>query len=180
MQRIGTGFDAHRLISGKPLVLGGVKIPFDQGLEGHSDGDALLHAITDALLGALALGDLGMWFPATQQYHNADSRELLKTVAKHADQQGYRLGNLDATICAQEPQLAIFLPQMQTEIARCFPHANPQQVSIKATTTDHLGFTGRKEGICAMAVILMKKSSFLLPLKSFQYVQEWFGFHRQS
>ena len=176
MQRIGTGFDSHRLISGKPLVLGGVKIPFEKGLEGHSDGDALLHAITDALLGALALGDLGMWFPATKEYQNADSRELLKAVTKHAYKKGFRLGNLDATICSQAPKLAEFLPLMQTEITKCFPYAKLQQISIKATTTDHLGFIGRKEGICATAVILMKQP---LLLKSFEYVQEWFGFRLQ-
>ncbi len=179
MQRIGIGFDAHQLVLGRPLILGGVKIPFEKGLKGHSDGDALLHAITDALLGALTLGDLGMWFPATKKYEGADSRELLKTVTEYAHQRGFRLNNLDATICAQEPKLADFLPQMQQEIVQCFPSATPQQISIKATTTDHLGFTGRKEGICATAVILMKQPFFWQFLKSCEHVLGKFGVRQQ-
>jgi len=153
--RIGNGFDVHALVAGRPLVIGGVKIPFDRGLAGHSDADVLLHAIADALLGALALGDLGRHFPDTDpRWKNADSRTLLRDVFKLVMNQGYRIGNVDATIIAQAPRMSPHVEAMRRNIAddlRC----DVERVSVKATTTERLGFAGREEGIAALATVLV-------------------------
>lgn len=153
--RIGNGFDAHALVPGRALVLGGVTIPFDRGLEGHSDADVLLHAIADAILGALALGDLGAHFPdGDPRFKDADSRALLRHVASLAEMQGYGIGNVDATVVAQAPRLAPFVGAMRERIAADLSCAI-DVVSVKATTTDRLGFAGRGEGIFALATVLL-------------------------
>lgn len=153
--RIGNGFDVHALVAGRRLVLGGVTIPYERGLAGHSDADALLHAICDAILGALGAGDLGSHFPDTDPaYKDADSRTLLRRVWQRAVAAGYVLGNVDATVIAQSPRLAPHVAQMITNIAAdC--DARADQVSVKATTTEHLGFAGRGEGIAALASVLL-------------------------
>lgn len=152
--RIGQGFDVHAFASGRRLVIGGVAIPHDKGLEGHSDADVLLHAICDALLGAAALGDIGRHFPDSDPaYAGADSRRLLREVKKKLG--GYRIVNVDATILAQAPRMAPHLPQMTANIASDLGIA-PGAVSIKATTTEHLGFIGRSEGIAAQAIALIE------------------------
>jgi 2-C-methyl-D-erythritol 2,4-cyclodiphosphate synthase len=154
--RIGQGFDVHALVPGRRLVLGGVTIPFERGLEGHSDADVLLHAITDALLGALALGDIGTHFPDTDaRLANADSRALLRAVAAMVVSAGYGIGNVDATIVAQAPRMAPHVDAMRANIARDLG-CDIGRVSVKATTTERLGFTGRGEGIAAMAVALLE------------------------
>ena len=154
--RIGTGYDVHALIEGRPLVLGGVTIPHARGLVGHSDADVLLHAISDALLGALALGDIGAQFPDTDaRWKGADSRVLLRHVAALVGGRGYEIGNVDATIVAQAPKLAPHIAAMRAHIAadlRCAV----EDVSVKATTTERLGFAGREEGIAAEAVVLLR------------------------
>jgi 2-C-methyl-D-erythritol 2,4-cyclodiphosphate synthase len=153
MIRFGQGFDVHQLGGTGPLILGGISIPYEQGLIGHSDADVLLHTITDAILGALALGDIGKHFPDTDmKYKGADSAELLSHVWDLVGEKGYMLGNVDATIIAQKPKMAPYIPQMVERIAQLL-HADKQQVNVKATTTEQLGFTGRKEGIAAMAVV---------------------------
>lgn len=153
--RIGHGYDVHRLTEGRPLILGGVRIPWDRGLLGHSDADVLLHAIMDALLGAAALGDIGHLFPDTDEtYRGIDSMILLSRVAQVIDTAGYEIENLDATLLAQEPRLAPYIPQMRQRIAKVLK-IRVDQVSVKATTEEHLGFTGRKEGIAAHAVCLL-------------------------
>ena len=153
--RIGNGFDAHAFAAGRPLVLGGVTIPFDRGLAGHSDADVLLHAIADAILGALALGDLGRHFPDTDpQWKGADSRKLLRGVAAMMQAQRYVVGNVDATIVAQSPKLAPYVAAMRANIAADVG-CDPSQVSVKATTTERLGFTGREEGIAVLASVLL-------------------------
>jgi 2-C-methyl-D-erythritol 2,4-cyclodiphosphate synthase len=153
--RIGNGFDVHAFVPGRPLVIGGVTIPFDRGLEGHSDADVLLHAIADAALGALALGDLGTHFPDTDtRWKGADSRLLLRHVISLVRQRGYVVANVDSTVVAQVPRLAPFIGQMRSLIATELACAI-EQISIKATTTEHLGFTGREEGIAAMASVLL-------------------------
>lgn len=155
--RIGHGYDVHCLVEGRKLILGGVDIPWEKGLLGHSDADVLLHAISDAILGALALGDIGKHFPDTDpQYKGADSRKLLRHVMELADRKGYRLGNLDATIVAQRPKLAPSIPEMHTNIAADLD-ADIDRVNVKATTTEKLGFAGRGEGIAAYAVVLMER-----------------------
>jgi 2-C-methyl-D-erythritol 2,4-cyclodiphosphate synthase len=155
--RIGHGFDVHKLGGEGPLTLGGVKIPYQLGLVAHSDGDVVLHAITDALLGALALGDIGKHFPDTDNsYRGIDSRQLLRHAYQLVEAKGYKLGNLDVTIIAQEPKMQPHIPQMRINIADDL-QAHFEQVSIKATTTEKLGFTGRKEGIACEAVILLVK-----------------------
>ena len=156
--RIGNGFDVHALVAGRRLVLGGVTIAYERGLAGHSDADALLHAICDAILGALAAGDLGAHFPDTDTAHkDADSRTLLRRVWQRASAAGYSLGNIDATIIAQAPRLAPHLEQMIANIAAdC--EARADQVNVKATTTEHLGFAGRGEGIAALASVLLVKT----------------------
>jgi 2-C-methyl-D-erythritol 2,4-cyclodiphosphate synthase len=152
--RIGQGFDVHALVAGRRLVIGGVAIPYEKGLQGHSDADVLLHAICDALLGAAALGDIGRHFPDTDPaYAGADSRRLLREVRKKLA--GYRIVNLDATILAQAPRMAPHVPQMIANIASDLG-IEPGAVSIKATTTEHLGFIGRAEGIAAQAVALIE------------------------
>jgi 2-C-methyl-D-erythritol 2,4-cyclodiphosphate synthase len=153
--RIGNGFDAHALVAGRGLVLGGVTIPYERGLEGHSDADVLLHAICDAILGALGAGDIGAHFPDTDAaYKDADSRALLRRVWQRAIAAGFVIGNIDATVIAQAPRLAPHVAQMVANIAAdC--DARAEQVNVKATTTEHLGFTGRGEGIAAMASVLL-------------------------
>lgn len=155
--RIGHGYDVHRLVPGRPLVLGGVTIPHDLGLDGHSDADVLLHAMMDAVLGALALGDIGQHFPDTDsQYSGVSSLKLLEQVVSLMADKGYVLGNMDATVLAQHPRLSPFIPAMRTTIAAAFG-TTADNVSIKATTEEHLGFTGRCEGIVAHAVCLLMK-----------------------
>jgi 2-C-methyl-D-erythritol 2,4-cyclodiphosphate synthase len=153
--RIGQGFDVHALVTGRRLVLGGVTIPCERGLEGHSDADVLLHAIADALLGAAALGDLGRHFPDTDaQWQDADSRALLRQVRDLVAAQGYVVGNVDATIVAQAPRLAPYAQAMRANIAADL-QCDVARVSVKATTTEHLGFAGRGEGIAALASVLI-------------------------
>jgi 2-C-methyl-D-erythritol 2,4-cyclodiphosphate synthase len=153
--RIGHGFDVHRLVEGRRLVIGGVDIPYERGLLGHSDADVLLHAIADAVLGALGRGDIGHHFPDTDPaYKDADSAQLLAHVWALAEADGYRLGNLDATVLAQAPKLAPYIPRMRARIAALLK-ADVGQVNIKATTTEGLGFVGRREGIAAQAVVLL-------------------------
>lgn len=157
--RIGQGYDVHKLAEGRDLVLGGVIIPHDFGLDGHSDADVLLHAISDALLGSLALGDIGKHFPDTDPaFKNADSRKLLRNVYKLIKEEGYRVVNIDTTVIAQQPKLAPYIKEMRNNIAGDLD-INIQQVSIKATTSEQLGFEGRQEGISAHAVVLISKSN---------------------
>jgi 2-C-methyl-D-erythritol 2,4-cyclodiphosphate synthase len=153
--RIGQGFDVHQLVEGRKLVIGGVEIPYDKGLLGHSDADVLLHAICDALLGAAALGDIGRHFADTDaQYKNMDSRILLREVARMVANEGFRIGNVDATIIAQAPKVAPHIPAMIANIASDLGIAM-NAVNVKATTTEKLGYAGRGEGIAAQAVALL-------------------------
>ncbi|WP_019530501.1 2-C-methyl-D-erythritol 2,4-cyclodiphosphate synthase [Dasania marina] len=153
--RIGHGYDVHRFCDGDEIVLGGVRIPYEQGLLAHSDGDVLLHALADALLGACALGDIGKHFPDTDaQYAGADSRELLRHVYSLVKQEGYQLLNADITVIAQAPKLSPHTDAMRSYIAADLS-ATIKQINVKATTTEKLGFTGRKEGIAAHAVVLL-------------------------
>lgn len=153
--RVGQGFDVHALVTGRKLVIGGVDIPNDKGLDGHSDADVLLHALCDALLGAGALGDIGRHFPDTDsRYKNADSRMLLREVSRLVQEAGYRIVNIDATIIAQAPKMAPHIPSMVNNIAADLGLSHGQ-VNIKATTTEGLGYTGRGEGIAAEAVVLL-------------------------
>ncbi len=157
MIRIGHGYDVHKLVEGRDLILGGVKIPHTLGLLGHSDADVLLHAISDSLLGALALGDIGKHFPDTDpRYKGADSLELLRHVVRLIHENGYAVGNLDAVILAQKPKLAPHIPQMRENIAKVC-EISADRVSVKATTEERLGFTGREEGISAHCVVLLQK-----------------------
>jgi 2-C-methyl-D-erythritol 2,4-cyclodiphosphate synthase len=155
--RIGHGFDVHKLVEGRQLILGGVTIPHDLGLLGHSDADVLLHAICDAILGALALGDIGKHFPDTSaEFAGIDSRKLLRHVVGLMHEKGYCVGNLDATILCQKPKLAPHIPQMVARIAEdCQVEAG--RINVKATTTEKLGFEGRGEGISAHTVVLLAK-----------------------
>ena len=154
--RIGHGYDVHRLVPGRKLILGGVEIPFERGLDGHSDADVLVHAIMDALLGAAALGDIGKHFPDTDStYENADSLVLLAEVCRILSNAGFEIENIDSTIAAQSPKLAPFIEQMRENISRTLG-LELSRVSVKATTTEKLGFEGRKEGISAYAVCLLK------------------------
>lgn len=154
--RIGHGYDVHRLAEGRPCVLGGVRIPFEKGPEGHSDADVPVHALMDAILGALALGDIGQMFPDTDPaYKGADSLMLLRRVMEEARRRGYRLGNADITIVAQAPKLQPHIPQMRRNIALALG-AEESRVSVKATTEEHLGFTGAGLGIAAHAVVLLE------------------------
>ena len=153
--RIGHGYDVHRFAQGRKLILGGVTVPYEKGLLGHSDADVLTHALMDALLGAAALGDIGLLFPDNDPaYADADSIELLKAVCERLRAEGYRIGNADCTVIAQAPKLRPFIPQMQNRIAAACG-INADRISIKATTEEHLGFTGRGEGIAAHAVALI-------------------------
>lgn len=155
--RIGQGFDVHALVEGRPLVIGGVRIPFEKGLEGHSDADVLLHAICDALLGAAGLGDIGGHFPDTDPaYAGADSRELLRSVASLLAREGYRVSNVDATIIAQAPRMAPHVPAMVSNIAADLG-VTASQINVKAKTTERLGFAGRGEGIAAQAAALVER-----------------------
>lgn len=161
--RIGTGYDVHALVAGRPLVIGGVTIAHPRGLAGHSDADVLLHAIADALLGALALGDLGAHFPDTDpRYKGADSRALLRHVAALIQHLGWQVGNLDATVIAQAPRLAPHVDAMRDHIAADLG-VDRAQVSVKATTTERLGFAGREEGIAAEAVVLLQRIPAMTP-----------------
>ena len=156
--RIGQGYDVHRLVEGRKLILGGVEIPHSLGLDGHSDADVLLHAICDAILGALALGDIGVHFPPDDmQFKDADSRELLLNSYKLAKDKDYHLVNLDTTIAAQKPKLKPHIPAMRKEISRILD-IEINQISIKATTTEKLGFEGREEGTSCSAICLMMKN----------------------
>lgn len=156
--RIGQGFDVHALVAGRKLVIGGVEIAHDRGLEGHSDADVLLHAICDALLGAAALGDIGRHFPDTDaRYRGADSRMLLREVARKVETSGFRVVNVDATVVAQAPRLAPHIPAMVERIAADLGIAR-EAVNVKATTSEGLGYTGRGEGIAALAVALIDAS----------------------
>ncbi len=153
--RIGMGYDVHKLVEGRNLILGGVPVPYEKGLLGHSDADVLLHAICDALLGAAALGDIGKHFPDTDPaFHNADSMKLLEEVVHLITEKGYEVGNVDATVIAQRPKLASYIPQMKENISKVL-NVNPDQVNVKATTEEKLGFTGEGLGISANAVCLL-------------------------
>lgn len=157
MIRIGQGFDVHQLVEGRPCIIGGVTIPYEKGLLGHSDADVLLHAISDAILGALGLGDIGKHFPDTDpKFKDADSLKLLERVWELAKERGYKLGNADSTIIAQRPKMAPYIPQMTEIIARAL-EADVSAVNVKATTTEQLGFTGRGEGIAAQSVVCLVK-----------------------
>lgn len=157
MIRIGHGFDVHKFGGEGPVIIGGVAIPYEQGLIAHSDGDVALHALTDALLGAIAAGDIGRHFPDTDdKWKGADSRELLKDVYRRVKEQGYRLGNADVTIMAQAPKMAPHIDAMCAAIAEDL-ETDISNINVKATTTERLGFTGRKEGIATEAVVLLFK-----------------------
>lgn len=158
MIRIGHGFDVHAFGGEGPIIIGGVAIPYQQGLLAHSDGDVALHALTDALLGAVALGDIGKLFPDTDmQYKGADSRGLLREAYGQVQKKGYKVGNIDVTIIAQAPKMRPYIDEMRAKIAQdlcCYI----EQVNVKATTTEKLGFTGRGEGIACEAVVLVVKA----------------------
>ena len=161
--RIGQGFDAHRLVVGRPLRLGGIEVPHDRGLEGHSDGDVLLHAVTSALLGALGEGDLGVHFPPDdERWRGADSGDLLARVVGRLRERGLALGNLDATVIAQEPRLAPFREAMQQRLAELLG-AERGRVNVKLTSTDRLGAIGRGEGIAAEAVLWLRPAAEVPP-----------------
>ena len=157
MFRVGQGYDEHAFAEGRKLILGGIEIPHDRGLLGHSDADVLLHTITDAALGAIGEGDIGRHFPDTdQEWKDADSAKLLAYIWKIVEDRGYVLGNVDATIIAQRPKMAPYIEPMKNRIAELL-NADPSQVNVKATTTEKLGFTGREEGIASLATILLIK-----------------------
>ena len=156
MMRVGMGYDVHKLVEGRDFILGGVKIPYEKGLLGHSDADVLLHAISDALLGAAALGDIGKHFPDTDpKYKGADSLKLLECVGELIDEKMYVISNIDATIIAQRPKMAPHIPQMRANIARVL-HLDVDQVNVKATTEEGLGFTGSGEGISSQAIVCLE------------------------
>lgn len=157
MIRVGLGYDVHALVESRPLILGGVKIPHSLGLLGHSDADVLTHAVMDALLGALALGDIGKHFPDTDAtYKNADSIKLLERVMVLIEERGYDVGNIDAVIMAEKPKIMPYIPEMVERLARAL-RVNKDSVSIKATTTEKLGFVGREEGIASQVTVLLYK-----------------------
>ena len=154
--RIGSGVDFHQLAEGRKLMMGGVHIPYHKGGLGHSDADVLLHAICDAMLGALALGDIGVHFPDTDaRYKDVDSKELLKASFTLLQKEGYKLVNVDSSVCLQEPKIKPYVPSMQETIATIL-QLNVKDVSIKATTTEKMGFVGRKEGVVAYATVLLE------------------------
>lgn len=158
MMRIGHGYDVHRLTEGRDLILGGVKIPFEKGLLGHSDADVLVHAVMDALLGAAALGDIGLHFPDTEErYRGADSLELLRETNRKIREKGFTVGNVDATVLCQRPKLRPYMEQMSSNIARIL-EIDRSRVNVKATTEEHLGFTGEELGIAAHAVCLLEET----------------------
>lgn len=155
--RIGIGYDVHALVENRKLILGGVEIPHEKGLLGHSDADVLIHAVMDAILGALALGDIGKHFPDTgKEFENIDSRILLRKVNEIIKEKGYQVSNIDSVIAAQKPKLAPFIDSMRVNIAKDL-EIDLEQVSVKATTTEKLGFEGRQEGISSQAVVLLIK-----------------------
>ena len=157
MFRIGQGFDVHQLTKGRPLIIGGIEIPYEKGLLGHSDADVLLHTVADACLGAIAAGDIGKHFPDTDpEFKDADSAKLLQHVWQLVKEKGYELGNIDCTIIAQKPKMAPYIDQMRERIAELL-EADADQVNVKATTTEQLGFTGRGEGIASQASVLIVK-----------------------
>lgn len=154
--RIGHGYDVHKLVEGRDLILGGVKIPYEKGLLGHSDADVLLHAVSDSLLGAAALGDIGVHFPDTDPaYKGADSLKLLEIVGKKVAEAGFKVSNIDVTMIAQRPKLKDHIPQMRSNIARAL-NLDAGQVNVKATTEEHLGFTGEGSGMACHAVCLLE------------------------
>ena len=154
--RIGYGYDVHKLVRNRKLILGGVEIPNEFGLEGHSDADVLIHAIIDAILGALAAGDIGQHYPdSDEKYKDIDSRILLRKTYKKLDKAGFEIGNLDATICAQKPKLQKYILQMRRNVSEDL-HTNIKNISIKATTEEGLGISGNEKGITATAVVLLK------------------------
>ena len=156
--RIGMGYDVHRLAEGRELILGGVRIPWEKGLLGHSDADVVVHAIMDALLGAAALGDIGKHFPDTdKQFKNIDSLKLLAHVISLMEERKYRIGNLDATICIEKPKMAPYIEQMRANIARVC-HCRMDQISIKATRGEKMGFVGHEQGALALAVVLLEEN----------------------
>ncbi len=156
--RVGFGFDVHRLVTGRELWLGGILLEHEMGLLGHSDADVLIHAICDALLGAANMRDIGYHFPDTAgEYANIDSKILLAKTVDLIATKGYRVGNVDATVCAERPKLKVHIPRMQETLARVM-RVDADEVSIKATTTEKLGFTGREEGIAAYATVLIEKA----------------------
>lgn len=158
MIRIGQGFDVHRLVEGRPLIIGGVEIPYEKGLLGHSDADVLLHTITDACLGAIGEGDIGRHFPDTDpKYKDADSAQLLTSVWELVKNKGYKLGNLDCTIMVEKPKMAPYIQEIRKRISELLD-AKEEQINVKATTTEKLGFTGRGEGIASLAVVLLTKN----------------------
>lgn len=162
--RVGHGYDVHRLVEGRPLILGGVTVPYEKGLDGHSDADVLVHAIMDAVLGALALGDIGGHFPDTDEsYRGIDSMLLCEKVVSLLKDGGWTLQNIDATVIAQRPKLASYLPQMKERIAAVFG-VTPDRINLKATTEERLGFTGRGEGISSHAVCLIARPCSDSPL----------------
>lgn len=155
--RIGHGYDVHRLTEGRPLILGGIHIPYERGLLGHSDADVLAHAVMDALLGAAALGDIGGLFPdSDERWRGADSLRLLEQVTALLAENGWEIGNVDATVLAQAPRLAPYIPEMRQKLAAAMG-VNASQVSVKATTEEHLGFTGAGEGMACHAVALLSR-----------------------
>lgn len=157
MIRVGLGYDVHKLVEGRKLILGGVDIPFEKGLLGHSDADVLLHAVTDALFGAAALGDIGSHFPDSDpQYKGADSLKLLAACGRELQEHGWKIGNIDAVIVAQRPKLLPYVPQMRENIARVL-EIDVSQVSVKGKTEEGLGFTGSGEGMAVHAVCLIEK-----------------------
>ena len=155
--RIGTGYDVHKLVEGRKLIIGGVEIPHEKGLLGHSDADVLLHAIMDSILGALALGDIGKHFPDTdEKYKGADSIKLLEFVYNLIDEKGYAIGNIDCTIIAQSPKMAPHISNMRENMAKAL-NTSTDNINVKATTEEGLGFTGAKEGIAAQSICLLVK-----------------------
>lgn len=157
MFRIGQGFDVHQLTEGRPLIIGGIEIPYEKGLIGHSDADVLLHTITDACLGAIGEGDIGRHFPDTDPaFKDADSAKLLIHIWQMIKDRGYELVNADCTIIAEKPKMAPYIEQIKARIAELL-QCTPEQINVKATTTEKLGFTGRGEGIAAQAVVLLQK-----------------------
>lgn len=155
--RVGIGYDVHKLVEGRKLIIGGVDIPYDKGLLGHSDADVLLHAIKDAMLGAVALGDIGKHFPDTdERYKGASSIELLIEVNNKLMDKGYRVNNIDSVVIAQKPKMASYIEQMRLNIAKALD-IDLDRINVKATTTEQLGFTGRGEGIAAQSVVSVDK-----------------------
>ncbi|MEM5590626.1 2-C-methyl-D-erythritol 2,4-cyclodiphosphate synthase [Niallia circulans] len=160
MFRIGQGFDVHQLVSGRPLIIGGIEIPYEKGLLGHSDADVLLHTIADACLGAIGEGDIGKHFPDTDEaFKDADSAKLLQHVWQIVKEKGYELVNADCTIMAQQPKMAPHIQAMQARIAELL-ETEQDNINVKATTTEKLGFTGRGEGIASQAVVLLQKEMY--------------------